>query len=310
MKEVHTIFMGTPDIAATILRSLLEEGKKIDLVVTQPDKKKGRKQILEYSPVKQVAMEYDIPVFQPIKIRDDYQRIVDCKPDLIITCAYGQIVTKEVLDCATYGCVNLHGSILPKYRGGAPIQRAIWNGDTKSGMTLMKMVERMDAGPVLDVEEVEILPQDNSTSVFEKMAVAASKLMLKNFDLITSGNAIYTEQDESKVIFSPVIKKEEEHLDYAQNDEGIINQIRALSYQPGAYCLVKNKKLKILEATYVKENIDAPYTIVGWKHDGFAISLKEGTLVIKECQMEGKPVMKAKDFFNGQGRNLVNTIIE
>lgn len=168
MENRRIIFMGTPKIASVVLKTMLENDIHVGLVVTQPDKKKGRKQQLVYSEVKEVALEYDIPVFQPVKIKSDYQTILDFAPDLIVTCAYGQIVPKEVLDLPAYGCVNLHGSLLPKYRGGAPIQRAIWNGDKVSGMSLMKMAPKMDAGPVLAQKEIEILPEDNSTSLLKR----------------------------------------------------------------------------------------------------------------------------------------------
>ncbi len=255
-------------------------------------------------------MKYNIPVFQPVRIKEDYQMIIDTNPDLIVTCAYGQIVPKAVLDCPTYGCVNLHGSILPKYRGGAPIQGAIWNGDTISGMSLMKRAPRMDAGPVLAVKEVAITKNDNNTSIFKKMAVAASELILEKLDVIVSGEAVYVEQDESKVIFSPIITKEEEAIDLSQSDEMICNQIRALSYEPGAYVRVKNKKFKILKVDYKKESVETPFTFVGMVDGCYGLSLKEGILLIQECQMEGKPMMKAKDFYNGQGRNLVGSTVE
>ena len=173
-------------------------------MVTQPDKKKGRKQQLVYSEVKEVALEYDIPVFQPVKIKSDYQTILDFVPDLIVTCAYGQIVPKEVLDLPKYGCVNLHGSLLPKYRGGAPIQRAIWNGDKVSGMSLMKMAPKMDAGPVLAQKEIEILPEDNSTSLFDKMAICAGELLLSHFEEICSGKAVIQNKKTCAVIMETV----------------------------------------------------------------------------------------------------------
>ncbi len=304
------IFMGTPEIAATLLENMLKSGIQVDLVVTQPDKKKGRKQTLVYSQVKEVALKYDIPVFQPIRIREDYQVILDCQPDVIVTCAYGQFVPKAILDCPTYGCVNLHGSILPKYRGGAPIQRAIWNGDTISGMSLMKMAPKMDAGPVLGVKEVQITKEDNNASIFKKMAQAASHLLLEKWDEIVSGNAVYVEQKEEDVVFAPIISKEEEHIDLSQSDEMISNQIRALSYEPGAYVLVKNKKFKILKAQYKQEKVEQEFKFIGLVDQCFGLTLHNGILEIEECQMEGKPVMKAKDFYNGQGRNLVGAIVE
>lgn len=256
-----------------------------------------------------MALEYDIPVFQPVKIKSDYQTILDFAPDLIVTCAYGQIVPKEVLDLPKYGCVNLHGSLLPKYRGGAPIQRAIWNGDKVSGMSLMKMAPKMDAGPVLAQKEIEILPEDNSTSLFDKMAICAGELLLSHFEEICSGKAVYVEQDESQVVFSPVLSKEEEHIDLNQDDEHILNQIRAFSDAPGAYVLLKGKKFKILKASYLnEENSFASLVKIGKNKLG--IGLHTGTLVIETCQMEGKPVMDCASFFNGQGRNLVGNIVE
>ena len=304
------IFMGTPEIAATLLKNMLNANIHVDLVVTQPDKKKGRKQILVYSPVKEVAVANDIPVFQPVHIKDDYQQIIDCQPDVIVTCAYGQIVPQQVLDAPTFGCVNLHGSLLPKYRGGAPIQRAIWDGCKESGMSLMKMAFKMDAGPVLAYKRIHILPEDNCTSVFEKMGIAASELLIDKWDEIISGKAQYIEQDETKVTYAPVIKKEEEKIDLSQSDEKICDQIRALSYQPGGYVMIKGKKFKILKATYQKVNVSLPFQILGLFEDGYGITLKDGILYVQECQMEGKPMMKAKDFYNGQGRNLVSTMIE
>lgn len=310
MKDIRCVFMGTPQIAATVLSSMLEAGIKVDLVVSQPDKKVGRKQNIVFSPVKQVAVDHGIEVFQPVHIKEDYQRIIDFNPDVIVTCAYGQIIPEDLLNAPTYGCVNLHGSILPKYRGGAPIQRAIWNGDKESGMSLMKMAKRMDAGPVLAVEKVSIEEDDNSTGVFEKMGLAASKLIIDKFDLITSGNAKYIEQDESKVVFSPVITKDEERIDFSKPDVEIFNQIRALSFTPGAYGMVKNKKLKILKAKYKETKVKNPNEILGLVDNCFAISLHNGVLLISDLQMEGKPMMDAKSFYNGQGRNLVGQFIE
>lgn len=308
--DTNILFMGTPQIAATVLKSLLDAGISIQLVITQPDKKVGRKQKIVYSPVKQVAIEHDIEVFQPRRISEDYQKVLDCKPDLIITCAYGQLVPDCILEAPKYGCVNLHGSLLPKYRGGAPIQRAIWNGDTKSGMSLMKMVHALDAGPVKAVQEVEILDEDNSTSIFEKMGIAASKLILRELDSVCSLDAEYIAQDDSLATYAPVIKKEEEAIDLSKSDIEILNQIRALSNEPGAYVRIQKKKWKILSATYKKEVHGEFGQLLGWIDNAYALALHEGVLLVHVCQMEGKPVLSAKDFYNGQGRNLVGQSVE
>lgn len=309
MEKKRIVFMGTPKIASIVLESMLENDIEVGLVVSQPDKKKGRKQVVVYSETKEVALKHDIEVFQPIKIREDYQRLIDYKPDLIVTCAYGQIVPKVILDLPKYGCVNLHGSLLPKYRGGAPIQRAIWNGDKVSGMSLMKMAPKMDAGPVLAQKEIVIEDEDNSTSLFEKMAICASELLLENFDLICSEDAKYIEQDESKMVLAPVLSKEEEHIDFKQDDIYILNQIRAFSDAPGAYVLIKNKKFKILKA-HLEKGKSSSYILETIGKNQLGFGLKSSTLVIDVCQMEGKPIMDVKSFYNGQGRNLVGIKVE
>lgn len=310
MSNIRCIFMGTPDIAATVLSSMLKANIEVGLVVTQPDKKVGRKQTIVYSPVKQVALEHDIPVFQPVRIKEDFQTILDYAPDVIVTCAYGQIVPKDILEAPQFGCVNLHGSLLPKYRGGAPIQRAIWNGDSISGMSLMKMVSKMDAGPVLATKEIVIDQEDNSTSLFEKMARAAGDLIVEKFDLVCSTDCHYIEQNIDEVTFAPVITKDEEKIDFSKSDRTIVNQIRALSYTPGAYGLIKNKKLKLLKATYKKGGSGKTNEILGLMDGAFGIHLHEGILFVSDLQMEGKPAMSAKAFYNGQGRNLVGQFIE
>ncbi len=309
MEKKRIVFMGTPKIASIVLESMLENDIEVGLVVSQPDKKKGRKQVVVYSETKEVALKHDIEVFQPIKIREDYQKLIDYKPDLIVTCAYGQIVPKVILDLPKYGCVNLHGSLLPKYRGGAPIQRAIWNGDKVSGMSLMKMAPKMDAGPVLAQKEIVIEDEDNSTSLFEKMAICASELLLENFDLICSEDAKYIEQDESKMVLAPVLSKEEEHIDFKQDDIYILNQIRAFSDAPGAYVLIKNKKFKILKA-HLEQGKSSSYILETIGKNQLGFGLKSSTLVIDVCQMEGKPIMDVKSFYNGQGRNLVGIKVE
>ena len=310
MENRHVIFMGTPEIAATVLKSLLECNVVVDLVVTQPDKKIGRKQTIQYSPVKELALENGIEVFQPVRIKQEYEFLYKYKPDLIVTCAYGQIVPKEVLDLPVQGCVNLHGSLLPQYRGGAPIQRAIWDGLTVSGMTLMKMDVKMDAGAIYKQLEIPILENDNMTSMFEKMGIGAGELLKENIESLLNGTAEFVEQDEAKVTYAPIITKAEEHIDLNQEDVTIFNQIRALSFQPGAYVVVKNKKLKILEAVYEKKEVQQLGLIEAIGKKNMDIHLHEGVLHILSCQMEGKPVMNIKDFMNGQGRTLAGNIVE
>lgn len=302
--------MGTPPIAAKVLQALIDSDVIIDLVVTQPDKKTGRKQTLTPSAVKQLAQQHDLRVFQPAKIKEDHNEILEYPCDLIVTCAYGQIVPTSILEHPKYGCVNLHGSLLPKYRGGAPIQRAIMNGDKQSGMTLMKMVQKMDAGPVMAESVIDIEPADNSTTLFEKMGDHAAILLKEHLETLLSGQAIFVEQDEKKATFAPIIKREEEHIDLDQTDQQIIDHIRGLSLDPGAYVLAKNKKLKIFEYEYIPcEN-----TTLGLfsqpNKKSLCLELHDGKLNILSCQYEGKPKMAIKDFVNGQGRSLINTLAQ
>lgn len=310
MPQKHVIFMGTPPIAAKVLQALIDSDVIIDLVVTQPDKKTGRKQTLTPSAVKQLAQQHDLRVFQPAKIKEDHNEILEYPCDLIVTCAYGQIVPTSILEHPKYGCVNLHGSLLPKYRGGAPIQRAIMNGDKQSGMTLMKMVQKMDAGPVMAESVIDIEPADNSTTLFEKMGDHAAILLKEHLETLLSGQAIFVEQDEKEATFAPIIKREEEHIDLSQTDQQIIDHIRGLSLDPGAYVLAKNKKLKIFEYEYIPcEN-----TTLGLfsqpNKKSLCLELHDGKLNILSCQYEGKPKMAVKDFVNGQGRSLINTIAQ
>lgn len=305
MEKKHVIFMGTPPIAATVLEALLDSDVIVDLVVTQPDKKTGRKQMLVESAVKQVAKRHGIEVFQPVRIKDDCEKVVGTPCDLIVTCAYGQLVPQCVLDHPAFGCVNLHGSLLPAYRGGAPIQRAIMHGDTESGMTLMKMVRKMDAGPVLDVERIAIAPTDTSTSLFLKMGDAAATLLKRNLPVLLSGQAVFVEQDEEKATFAPILTREEEHLDLTSTDDSIVRQIRALSDEPGAYVLVKGRKLKIYDYEYIPADNTTCGLFSQPDKKSLCLELHQGKLHLKMCQLEGKPKMAIRDFINGQGRSLV-----
>ena len=208
------VFMGTPEIAANVLQALIENEYNIVGVIAQPDKPIGRKKILEPVPTKKVALKHGIPVFQPYKIKLDYEFLKELKPDLIITLAYGQIVPQGVLDIPPLGCINLHGSLLPKYRGAAPIQYAIKNGDKITGVTLMEMIDKMDAGKMYAKKTIAISDDDNSSSLFNKIGECAKELILETLPLYLEGKLNGEEQDESLVSFCPTIKPEEEHKPY------------------------------------------------------------------------------------------------
>lgn len=311
MEKKKIVFMGTPAIAAGLLDSLFERDDiEVVMAVTQPDKKQGRKQKLVFSPVKESALAHGVEVFQPVKIREDYQPIIDAAPDLIVTCAYGQIVPKALLDAPVYGCINLHGSLLPALRGGAPIQRAIWQGFETSGMSLMKMAPAMDAGPVMAQDAFALAADETTTSLFQKMEESAIRLLDANLETILSGHAVYMEQDPALVTFAPVISKQEEELDLTKPDLTIERQVRALAQTPGAYVKVKGKKLKILKAVYVPGTAGTLGEFVSYGKNRLGLQLHDGLLELESVQMEGKPVMETKNFMNGQGKALPGCVID
>ena len=301
MNSKRIIFMGTPEISATVLEGLILANYQVVAVIAQPDRPVGRKKILEPVPTKVVAERFNIPVYQPVKIRKDYEFVKELKPDVIITLAYGQIVPQGLLDIPILGCINLHGSLLPKYRGAAPIQYALMNNDTKTGMTLMKMVKEMDAGEMYATEEVDILPSDNSTSLFKKMGDAALKLILRVLPDYLEGKLPGVPQDESLVSFAPSIKPEEEKLDLSKSKEELFGYIRALSDVPGAYLYLDDLKFKIYQAEIVSdEMLDEVGAIVKADKKGLYLQTTNGILSLISVQLEGKKRMDYMSFINGQ----------
>ena len=305
-KELRLIFMGTPEISAKVFEAMILDGYQFVGLIAQPDRPVGRKGELEKVPTKKVAEKYNIPVFQPVKIRQEYEFVKNLKPDVIITLAYGQIVPQGLLDIPPYGCLNLHGSLLPKYRGAAPIQYALINGDKVTGMTLMEMVKAMDAGRMYAKEEVIVDEDDNCTSLFNKMGDAATKLILESLPLYIDGKLEGEEQDESLVSFCPIIKPEEEKLDLSNDVHRINGWIKALSDHPGAYFLLDGKKLKVFKAMVLNnEEVTEVGTIVQADKRGLVVQLKGGQLSLLELQKEGKNRMDYKSFLNGN-QGLLN----
>ena len=298
-ETLKLVFMGTPEISAKVFEAMILDGYKFIGLIAQPDRPVGRKGQLEKVPTKVVAEKYNIPVFQPIKIRKEYDFVKELNPDIIITLAYGQIVPQGLLDIPRYGCLNLHGSLLPKYRGAAPIQYALINNEKVTGMTLMKMVAAMDAGAMYAKKEVIIDEDDNSTSLFNKMGDAAKDLILESLPLYIDGKLPEIEQDESQVTFCPTIKPEQERLDLNLNVHEISGWIRGLSDHPGAYFLLEGKKLKVFKAKIVNENYGNVGEIVRADKGGLVVQLKGGQLALLELQKEGKNRMDYKSFLNG-----------
>lgn len=298
IEDYKLIFMGTPTIAAKTFEELILAGFNFVALIAQEDKPVGRKNVLEPVPTKVVAQKYNIPVYQPHRIRKDYEFIKELEPDLILTMAYGQIVPQGVLDIPKYGCLNLHGSLLPKYRGAAPIQRAIMNGDKVSGITLMEMIDKMDAGRMYAFEKVDILDDDNYSSLCEKMSEAASKIVKDNLLNYFQGNLPGEIQDESLVTFADKISIDDEKIPLSLSCNEFINYVRGLADEPGGYILVDNKKIKIYKAHKINNNNTDLVGTISIKK-GIFLQLNDGQISLDELKMEGKKRMDGKSFSNG-----------
>lgn len=299
-KDLNLIFMGTPQIAADVFEAMILDGYHFVALIAQPDKPVGRKAVLEKVPTKIIAEKYNIPCFQPLKIRKDYEFVKTLNPDCIITLAYGQIVPQGLLDIPQYGCINLHGSLLPKYRGAAPIQYALINGDQVTGVTLMEMIDKMDAGRMYAKKEVVISNDDNSTTLFKKIGNAAKELILDALPKYINGELKGEIQDESGVSFAPTIKPEEEKINFNLPIKNIVGWINALSDHPGAYTFIDGKKIKIFKAKILNLNkTDDNKKIIEADKNGLVIQCIDGQLSVLELQKEGKKRMDYRSFING-----------
>lgn len=304
---MNIVFMGTPEFGATILTELVKEHNVV-LVVTQPDKLINRKKEIEFSAVKKKALELNIPVFQPIKIRQEYQYIIDNYDfDLIVTAAYGQIVGTKLLKYPKYKSINVHGSLLPKYRGGAPIQRSIINGDKETGITIMYMEKEMDSGDILAQESIPILSTDNNDSMFTKLADLGASMINKTIDLLVNNQITPIPQNKDEVTFAYNISHEEELVDFNKTNIEVFNLIRGLSTNPGSYFKVNNFMIKVYdsEPSNDKTNLE-PGIICAVTKDSFSVSCKDGSVItFKNIKPEGKGLMSVKDFMNGKGRSIL-----
>ena len=305
IKDLKLLFMGTPEISAYVFEKMIEAGYHFVGLVAQPDHPVGRKGIIEKVPTKVVAEKYNIPVFQPEKIRLDYSFMEEVKPDLVITLAYGQIVPQGFLDIPKYGCLNLHGSLLPKYRGASPVQSVLINNEKVTGVTLMEMVKAMDAGRMYAKKEIVIDDDDNATSLFNKVKEAAGELVIESLPLYINGELKGVEQDENEVTFCSIIKPEQEKLDLNMTALELVGYIRGLSDEPGAYLYLNGLKLKIYKAQVVDNSVNAEVgTIIKADKNGLYMQAKDGIISLLEIQKEGKKRMDYRSFINGN-QNLL-----
>ena len=304
MNEQRIVFMGTPQFAADILEGLYKAGYNIVGVVTQPDKEFGRKKELRASEVKNKALELGIPVLTPARIRIDYEDVLALKPDLIITSAYGQIIPKELLDCPKYHCINTHGSLLPAYRGGSPIQTAIINGEKQTGMTIMYMNEKMDEGDILYQRPIDIAIEDTNSTMFVKLSRLALEMLLELLPELFKGNIHPVAQDHEKATYAPILKKEIEHVSFDDVTLNVYNHIRGLLDNPGAYTVIKDRKYKLEKVFYELETECEAGIFKGLEKDYLRFDCRDGFIKVYMIKPEGKNSMDAKAFYNGAGRNL------
>lgn len=302
------IFMGTPEFSVPVLEGLIEAGYEIRAVVTQPDKKVGRKQKIAKTPAKIAAEKHDLLVLQPVKLSgsEEMNKLIDMHADLIVTAAYGQFLPTKFLKSVNIAAVNVHGSLLPKYRGGAPIQYSLINGDKETGITIMEMVKKMDAGDIYAQEAIKIEPEDNAGTLFSKLSILGRDLLLKTLPSIIDGSVKKTPQDPDKVVFSPNITKEQERLSIDMTAEQANNMIRALNPDPGAYLMINGQRFKVWKAEVASDSSSLEAGTVVANKGRFAISFADNTVLnLLEVQPSGKKRMNIKNFLNGQGSRFV-----
>lgn len=300
---MKVVFMGTPDFAVPVLEGLIENYDVVG-VVSQPDKEVGRRRILTPTEVKKVALEHGIEVFQPEKIRNDYQNILDLEPDIIVTCAYGQIIPKEILNYPRLGCINVHGSLLPKLRGGAPIHHAIIDGLEETGMTIMYMDAKMDSGDIISQRAIKIEESDTVETLWDKMSLLGKELLLDTMPSIIDGTNDRIKQDESQVTFGFNIKREEEHLDFNKTSREVFNHIRGLSPMPSAYAVLDDKEMKIYRSIISDKKYKATCgEVVDVTKEGIVVATSDGAIIITDLKPFGKKRMDATSYVNGVGKN-------
>lgn len=311
MKETKVVFMGTPDFAVPILEELINT-VNVTLVVTQPDKKVGRHQELRPSPIKELAMKHQISVFQPEKIRDDFSKIIEEAPDLIVTCAYGQIIPSVLLELPKLGCINVHASLLPKLRGGAPIHHAIIDGYEDTGITIMYMDEGMDTGDIISQASYRIGEEDTTEVLHDILSEMGRKLLKETLPSIIDGTNGRIKQNEAEVTYGYNIKREEEHIDFSKSCKEIYNQVRGLYSWPTANFILDGEEWKVLECHYMLCSCDEKAGIIkSISKASIDIVASDGIISITKIKPFGKKAMLVKDFLNGVSKEkLLGKVVE
>ncbi len=299
---MKVIFMGTPDFAVGALEAIIDAGHDVVLCVTQPDKPKGRGKTMQYTPVKECALAHGIEVFQPAKVKEtvNIEYLKKFNPDIIIVAAFGQILPKAILDMPKYGCVNIHASLLPKYRGAAPIQWAVINGEEFTGVTTMKMNEGLDTGDMIAKVQVRLDEDETGGSLFDKLAKAGAQLCVSTMEMIENGTAVYTPQNSEEATHTTMISKELGRIDWKKPAIEIERLIRGLNPWPSAYTKLDGKTFKIWKAKVVDmENDSQPGCIIKTDKEAIYVQTGEKVLALYEVQLEGKKRMDAGSFLRG-----------
>lgn len=313
MKKI--IFMGTPDFAVPILQSLIQSEYEVVLVVTQPDRPKGRKRTLTAPPVKEEAEKSGIPVLQPEKLSKEYEVLFKYEADLVVTAAYGQLLPKAVLDFPKYGCINVHASLLPELRGGAPIHYSLLEGKKETGITIMYMAEKLDAGDIISQEKVPILKSDHVGTLHDTLSIVGAKLLMETLPSIFAGTNDRIKQDENKATYAPNISREQERIDWNRSNEDIYNHIRGLHPWPVAYAKYNGERMKIWwaeldEELYennqpgeiVRVNDNESFTVVCGNNKGITVT---------DFQLAGRKRMKVSEFLRGNPEQIkVGQVLE
>ncbi len=299
---MRALFMGTPDFAATILERIIQAGHEVIGVVTQPDKQKGRGHEISFSPVKELAIKQGLRIYQPVKVKDALflKDMEELKPEIILVAAFGQILPKAFLDIPPYGCINVHASLLPKYRGAAPIQYSILDGEPETGITIMHMDVGIDTGDIILQKAIPITKEETGGSLFDKLALLGGELLIEAMELLENNTAPRIAQDNDKATNVKVIDKEMGRIDFMQPAVKLERLIRGLNPWPSAYTKLDGKTLKLWKAEVVPGNITAePGEVVAVGKDSISVMTGEGILVIKELQLEGKKRMAVNAFLRG-----------
>lgn len=302
---MKVVYMGTPDFAVPPLEALVNSGYEVAAVVTQPDKPKGRGKTLMPTPVKEEALKHDIPVYQPQKVRDpEFEEILEkISPDIIVVAAFGQIIPKKILDLPKFGCINIHASLLPKYRGAAPIQQAVIDGEKESGVTIMRMGTGLDTGDMISKVVVPIETEETGGSLFDKLAEAGASLLIETLPSIENGTAVYEKQpEESPTPYAAMITKKMGLMDFTKSAEELERLVRGLNPWPSAYTFLNGKTLKVWKSTVERSENGGktvPGTIVAVDKEGIHVACRENNLVLREVQLEGKKRMETDAFLRG-----------